>query len=278
MTDHAGGLHPLHRQPGPPRRGRAPPARARHLRRRRRAAGHAPRLLRAQLRRQGPDRRHRRVRGPGAARASMRCSSPRTSTRACTSSGTPSSARRRRRRRDRRWPRVRCASSAIPSRSSSPTTATSPRTPASSWSSTSTPCRRWSTTSPPSTPTCSCTRRTAATSSTTTALRRRCWTQVFSAAAARRRGVRPPAGLRRGADRDPRHRRRARARHRRDHHVGRDAGAARAPRVLRSPARHPGAPRPSHRPRHRWWVRPEDLRAARGDVHHARRHQAAGGA
>ena len=49
----------------------------------------------------------------------------------------------------RRWPRARSASSAIRSRSSSPTTATSPRTRPTSSTSTTTRCPRSSTTSPP---------------------------------------------------------------------------------------------------------------------------------
>ena len=51
---------------------RAAAHRARHLRRRHRAARHAPRLLRAQPVRPGPHRRHRRVRGAGAPRRARR--------------------------------------------------------------------------------------------------------------------------------------------------------------------------------------------------------------
>ena len=127
--------------------------------------------------RSGPDRVDRRCRRLVRFPASARCSSPRTSTRVCTSSGTRNSVRRRRRRRDRRSPRARCASSATRSRSSLPTTGTSPRTRASSWWSTTTRCPPSSTTSPPSIPTSSSTRTTAATSSTTTALRHRRWSR-----------------------------------------------------------------------------------------------------
>ena len=47
--------------------------------------------------------------------------------------------------------------------------------------------------------------------------------------------------------------------------------------VLLPSARHPRAPRPRRDPRHRWRLRPEDHRAARRDVPHARRPHVLGG-
>ena len=127
-----------------------------HVRRRRLAARHAARLLRAQPVRPGRDPRHRRRRRRWRCPACTRCSPPPTSTPTCKEQWhavvgqghAPT-------RRARRWPRARCGSSAIRSRSSSPRAATSPRTPSSSSTSTTSRCppsstsrdRRW-------TPTC----------------------------------------------------------------------------------------------------------------------------
>ena len=112
---------PVRRRARRPGRGRAAAHRPRHLRRRRRAAGHAARVLRAQPVRPRPRSAaidtSAALAAPGRARrVHRRRPQPRTS----RSSGTRRSARRARRRRGRRSPRARCASSATRSRWSSP--------------------------------------------------------------------------------------------------------------------------------------------------------------
>ena len=186
-------------------------------------------------------------------------------------------SRSHRRRRDRRSPTVRCASSATRSRSWSPTIATSPRTRASSSIVDYEPL-------PPIVDYVAAVDADVLVHEDHGTQRRPRRRRAGIGAGA---GVRGRRARRRGAVSTSRrtppcrletrgHGRRARPERRRDHDVGRDAGAARAPRVLRAPARHPRAPRPRHRPRHRRRLRAEDPRAARGDVPHARRPEAAG--
>ena len=97
--------------------------------------------------------------------------------------------------------------------------------------------------------------------------------ETFSVGRARRIRARLPADLRAGADRDARHGRRMGGVVARTDDVGVHADAARAARVRRAAARHPGAERPSHHARHRRRVRPEGRADARGHVHHAGRPQ-----
>ena len=127
-------------------RGRSAAHRARHVRRRHRAARDAARVVRAQPVRAGDHPRDRHGGGARARPACMPCSPPPTSTPTSRSSGTPRSAGRAPRRHGPRSPTTRCASSATPSRSSSPTRCTSPRTRPSSSTSTTSRCRVSSTT------------------------------------------------------------------------------------------------------------------------------------
>ena len=90
---HDGRHHPLRRRPHRPRRGPATAHGARHLRRRRRAARHAPRLLRAQPVRPGARSSASMRRPRSHSTASMPCSRRPTSIPASTKRGSPSPAR-----------------------------------------------------------------------------------------------------------------------------------------------------------------------------------------
>ncbi len=193
---------------------------------------------------------------------------------ASTSAGSTSTGRPAARRRTGCWPTATCASSASRSRSSSPTAATSPRTPASSSRSTSSRCRR-SSTSTPRSPTA---RRSSTPSSTPTSpatmpaaddpeldddLRRR--------RPRRHRDV-PPAPLPQRADGDARHRRRSGTRRPRASTVWLSTQGPHGVRgFLARVARHPREPRPGDHGRRRRRLRPEDVHAARGARRRARR-------
>ena len=168
-------------------------------------------------------------------------------------------AGRARRRRCRRWPRTRCASSATRSRSSSPRAATSPRTRAelvvvdyeplpagrrlrrraetpTSWCTTGTRQRRRRA------------RRAARRDASTrcsppprTSSSETIYQQAYAAVPIE----------------TPGHRRRVDAAERRAHDLGRHAGAARGPRVLRPAARPPRAPHPRRSRDTGGGVRPE---------------------
>ena len=109
------------------------------------APGHAARLLRAQPLCPGPHRRHRQLGGAGAAGRARRVRRRRPEPGRARGLARGHRQGHRRTRRGRRWPRARRASSAIRSRSSSPTAGTSPRTRSSSSTSTTSRCRPSST-------------------------------------------------------------------------------------------------------------------------------------
>ena len=267
---------PVRGGPGQPARGR-PPAHGRGLVRRRRLAPRdAPCLLRAQPLRPGPDRRHRhprrarRPRGargvprrrpePGRPRAvahlgrsgGSRGAAPAAGRRRGALRGRPRRARRRReplRRRGRGRPgdrRLRPVAGRRRLRPSRGRGRLGPRDDARE------PRRR----------------------DPRTAGRR-------GRGGARVRGARrdrdvPPARVRPGADGDPGPRRRMVGRERRDDDLGVDAGAARGAALLLPPARRARAADPGRDAGHRWRVRSEGARPARGHVSHARGAEGAG--
>ena len=259
-------------QPRAARRGRPAADRRGHLRRRRRPARHAARLLRPQ---------------PAPAGAHRLASTPRRRSRcpACTRSSPPAdlngdvreawytdAGSRCPTRRGRRWPTARPGSPATRSRWSSRTAATSPRTPPS-----------WSTSTTSRCPRSPTTRRAGR-------RRSRCVHEAYPgnvagqlagapaetiADALRRRGARGQrddlaAGVRRRADGDPRHRRGVVAGQRRADRLGGHPGAARGADVRRPAARPPRAPGPGDHPRRRRRLRAEGRAAARGHLRAAR--------
>ena len=228
------------------RRGRAAAHRPRRVRRRHRAAGHAARVLRAQpVRARDAPVPSTRPTALARARRALRVHRRRPEPRRQGAVAHVDRARRARRRRARRSPRTRCASSAIRSRSSSPTSRGIAEDAAELVDVDYEPL-------PPvvdyttaehadvlvhashgsnvigeinGVPADSARRR----------VRRR-----------RARGERDdlPAGVRTRADGRARPRRRLLARHGRSHDVRGDAVAARGAPVLLPPARHAGAPHP----------------------------------